>query len=66
MARGDAMKRGPATFKQRDVTAAIRAAEAAGKRIARIEIGKDGTIVIIPHESAEPHPAEANPWDEMP
>lgn len=57
-------RRGAATFRQRDVTAAIRAAETAGKRIARIEIGKDGTIVIIPHESAEPIPAETNPWDE--
>lgn len=61
---GERPPRGLCTFRQRDVAAAIRAVEATGKRIARVEIGKDGTIVIIPHESAEPIPAEANPWDE--
>jgi ssDNA-binding replication factor A large subunit len=41
------MARAPATFRQGDVTRAIRAAVAAGVDIARIEIARDGRIVIV-------------------
>jgi hypothetical protein len=41
------MARGPAIFRQQDVTRAIRAAKAAGVEIQRIEIARDGRIVII-------------------
>jgi hypothetical protein len=41
------MSRAPSTFRQQDVTRAIRAAKAAGVEIQRIEIAKDGRIVII-------------------
>jgi hypothetical protein len=41
------MARAPANFRQADVTRALRAAKAAGVDIARIEIAKDGRIVII-------------------
>jgi hypothetical protein len=41
------MARGPTTFRQRDVTAAIRAAGAAGLLVARVEIDKSGKIVIV-------------------
>lgn len=59
------MARPPSHFRQRDLTAAIKAVEAAGKRVGRIEVGKDGGFVIIPsHENAEPVAAEANEWDE--
>jgi hypothetical protein len=44
---GHVMPRRPCSFKQRDVTAAVKAVEAAGKEVARVEIGKDGKIVII-------------------
>lgn len=54
--------RGPATFRQRDLERAIRATEAAGKRVARIEVGRDGTIVIIPHENAEAE-SPADEWE---
>ena len=40
------MPRGPCTFKQRDVTRALKAAAAAGIKVARIEIDRDGKIVI--------------------
>lgn len=58
------MPRGPANFRERDVTAAIRAARKAGETgHVRIEIGKDGkTVVIISRESA-PEPAEADEWE---
>jgi hypothetical protein len=42
------MSRGPCTFKQRDVTQALKAAMAAGIKIARYEIDRRGTIVVIP------------------
>jgi hypothetical protein len=42
------MSRAPSTFRQQDVTRAVKAVAAAGVGIARIEIDKAGTIVIIP------------------
>jgi hypothetical protein len=41
------MSRAPSTFRQQDVTRALRAAAAAGVDIARIEIDKAGKITII-------------------
>jgi hypothetical protein len=41
------MARGKLTFRQRDLTAAIKGAQAAGMSIGRVEIGRDGKIVII-------------------
>lgn len=41
------MTRGACTFRRRDVIAAIRAVEAAGHKVERVEIGKDGRISII-------------------
>lgn len=42
------MARGPSTFRQRDLTAAIRAVKAAGVGVARVEVDRDGRIVIVP------------------
>jgi hypothetical protein len=41
------MARGPSTFKQGDVTRALRAAFAAGAQSVRVEVDKDGRIVVI-------------------
>jgi hypothetical protein len=41
------MSRGPCTFKQRDVTQALKAAAAAGMKVARYEIDREGTIVVV-------------------
>jgi hypothetical protein len=58
------MARAPTRFTERDVKAAVRAVRAAGERVERVEISKDGRIVIIlSHESAEPIAAEGNEWD---
>lgn len=40
------MARAPLTFRQRDITAAIKAVAAAGHTVARVEITKDGRILI--------------------
>jgi hypothetical protein len=60
------MAHGPLTFKKRDVEAAIKAARDAGCEVQRIEIDRDGKIVIVtgrPLETAAP--ALKNPWDEV-
>jgi hypothetical protein len=63
------MSHGPLTFRQRDVKAAIKAVEAAGHEVARVEIERDGRIVVILVRSAD-RPADhappaANEWDEI-
>lgn len=61
------MARAPSTFRQQDVTRAVRAVTAAGVGIARIEIDKTGKIVIIAADRTdrvgESH--EANEWDRI-
>ena len=69
------MSRAPSTFRQQDVTKAIKAVAAAGVHIARIEIDKAGKIVIITAAAAiedskvtlvfgEPTPDTSSEWDE--
>jgi hypothetical protein len=45
------MTRAPATFRQSDITKAIRAARKAGVENVRVEITKDGRIVIVTGEA---------------
>jgi hypothetical protein len=65
------MSRAPSKFRQRDVTAAIKAVEAAGHPIRRVRISRDGDIEIEIGTPADPQPADplpaapANPWDEV-
>jgi len=59
--------RGICTFRQRDVTAAVKAVVAAGVAIARVEVDKTGRIVIIagrPGDMAE-EPGGRNEWDSI-
>ena len=41
------MARTPSAFRQQDVTRAIRAADAAGCPVRRVEIDRDGKIVLV-------------------
>lgn len=59
------MTRGPSTFRQRDVTAAMKAVTDAGYEVARVEIGPDGKIIVVPTRAAAAGTVEKNPWDEI-
>jgi hypothetical protein len=61
------MPRAPSTFRQQDVTKAVKAVTAAGVDIARVEIDRAGKIVIIAATgSAEVGEGrEVNEWDRM-
>jgi hypothetical protein len=59
--------RRPSLFKVRDVTRATKAILAAGLDIARVEIAKDGAIVVVPdkqeQETSESN-GDRNEWDD--
>jgi hypothetical protein len=59
------MSRGQQTFKQSDVTKAIRATVKAGIAVNRVEIDKDGKIIIVTtaEDAATGQKAEKNEWD---
>ena len=61
------MARAPSTFRQADVTRAVKAVTAAGVHIARIEIDKAGKIVIIAGDAnGQPgESTEGNEWDRV-
>jgi hypothetical protein len=60
------MGRAPSTFRQQDVTRAVKAVAAAGVDIARVEVDRTGTIRIIA-VGAEPvgKGSEENEWDRV-
>ena len=58
------MTRPPSTFRQQDVTRAVKAVTAVGVDIARIEIDKAGKIVIVTTNGTQVgESAEENEWD---
>jgi hypothetical protein len=58
------MTRAPSTFRQQDITKAVKAVTRAGVNIARIEIDRTGKIAII--AMAEPKQlGEDNEWDQV-
>jgi hypothetical protein len=61
------MARAPSTFRQQDVTRAVKAVAAAGVHIARIEIDKAGKIVIIAADAVDQlgENPEVNEWDRV-
>jgi hypothetical protein len=50
-------------WKQSEATRAVKAAEAAGMRVERIECCPDGKIIVIAAKG--PEVAQANEWDEV-
>jgi hypothetical protein len=51
------------SFRQSDVTRALRGAEKGGMRVERVEIGPDGKIMMFSGSSASSC-TPSNPWDE--
>jgi hypothetical protein len=64
------MPRDRLTFRQRDVTAAIKVAErSTGREVTRVTIGQDGSIIVelAPSVVSGTAPAlDLNEWDEDP
>ena len=60
------MARTALTFKQTDVVRLVKAVAAAGVEVARVEVDKDGRIVVI---AGKPMPNEGNQggdeWDKL-
>jgi hypothetical protein len=52
------MSRAPSTFKQNDITRAVKAARAAGLDVVRTEIDRDGRIILIHQKDAAPAPVD--------
>jgi hypothetical protein len=60
------MSRGQQTFRQRDVTKAIKATVKAGIVVERVEIDKDGKIIIVTAKAEDAMNGdnpEKNEWD---
>jgi hypothetical protein len=59
-------RRGPCTFRQSDVTRALKAARAAGFEQVRVEVDTDGKIAIVAGNGADRPDAVAgeNPLDQ--
>ena len=60
------VSRRPSTFRQTDLTRALRGARAAGVEIARVEIDKDGRIIVVAAMPTDEHSDVGegrNEWD---
>ena len=56
------MTRRPSTFRQTDVARAVKAAQAAGLSIGKVEVAPDGTIRVIIASGGDSHPD--TPYDQ--
>lgn len=59
------MARRSCTFRQRDVTRALKATVAAGVEIAKVEIDRDGKIVVVVAGKQVEEANEGNEWDRL-
>jgi hypothetical protein len=60
------MGHGRCTFREIDLTRALRAAKKAGADVARAEVSRDGKIVLVLKNDVEARSInERNEWDEI-
>jgi hypothetical protein len=59
------MARGQCTFKQSDVTKAVKAVVAAGVHVARVEVDKEGRIVVVAGRAVPEEGREGSEWDRI-
>ena len=57
------MARGRLAFKQRDLTRALRAVSAAGQPVQRVEIDREGKIIVFVGKPEQPDHVGGNEWD---
>ena len=59
--------RRPSTFKMTDITRAMKAVLQTGLSVARVEINRDGVIVVIPGKpvDTDAEHLEGNEWDSL-
>jgi hypothetical protein len=57
------MSRGPQAFRQRDLIRAVRAVAKAGLPVAKVEVDKDGKIIVVMNEPGKTVTADRNDWD---
>jgi hypothetical protein len=64
---GGGMARGSCTFKQQDVTRLLKATVAAGIEVERIEIDRDGKMVVVAAKQLEQvnERRGAHEWDNL-
>jgi len=62
------MSRAPQTFRQRDVTKAVKGVTAAGVMVAKVEVDKAGKIVVVvvgADKTQDPADTGTNSWDTL-
>jgi hypothetical protein len=59
------MPREKCRFRKSEMTRAIKGVEAAGLGIARIDVGSDGRITIVPGTPEATEKRPDNEWDEV-
>lgn len=57
------MARAPSTFRQSDMTRAVRAVVAAGVPVKRVEVDRSGRIIIV--SGVDDSSRERNEWDDV-
>jgi hypothetical protein len=58
------MSRRACTFKQRDVTRLLKAVDAAGVKVARVEVDASGKLVVVTDNSAE-QVLDRDEWEDI-
>jgi hypothetical protein len=58
------MGHGRCTFRETDLTRALRAAKKAGADVVRAEVARDGRIILVLRNGEAPADGERNEWDE--
>ena len=61
---GDNMSRRSTHFTQRDATRLVRAALAAGLSVLKIEVDRDGKLVVVTGEPGKTEVSGHNEWDQ--
>jgi hypothetical protein len=61
------MSRRPCVFRQRDMTRAVKGVTAAGVTVAKVQVDKDGKIVVVVGEPRQNSVSsiEGNEWDRV-